>query len=59
MGWKAVLDAGDFPAWEDKEHLFIAAASGQAYADHTQTLDVEGQQTALLWADAHMVPCGY
>lgn len=52
MGWKAVLDAEDFPAWEDKEHLLIAPASAQAYADHTQTLDVEGQQTALLWADA-------
>ena len=35
MGWKAVLDAGDFPAWEDKEHLLIAPASAQAYADHT------------------------
>ena len=52
MGWKAVLDTADFPAWEDKEHLLIAPASAEAYAGHTQTLDVESQQTALLWADA-------
>ncbi|QNQ08337.1 NAD(P)H-dependent oxidoreductase [Sphingomonas alpina] len=52
MGWKAVADAGDFPARAaDEERLDYGKASGVAYAADAQSADIAEQQRRLLWAD--------
>lgn len=52
MGWKAVIDAEDFPAYSKDEPVRVIDASRQAYAGGTQTPDVVAEQEKLLWADA-------
>lgn len=52
QGWKAAVDAGDFPQHPAAERLLIEKASLRAFQSHTQTQDVEREQENLLWADA-------
>ncbi|WP_049621893.1 NAD(P)H-dependent oxidoreductase [Frateuria defendens] len=52
MGWKATADGGDFIAPAHPERLKYASESRHAFANGTQTPDVEAEQQKLLWADA-------
>lgn len=52
MNWKAVFDAQDFPERADSSRLSFIAESGAAYANGTQTPDVEAEQEKLKQADA-------
>lgn len=55
MGWKAALDAGDFPARRETSRLDIVNESGHAYATGTQPPDVVAEQQKLADADAVIV----
>jgi len=52
MKWKAVADASDFPDRDQDLPLDYGAASGEAYANGTQSPDIVAEQEKLLWADA-------
>jgi len=52
MNWKAVFDADDFLERENKERLSFSGESGFAYANGTQTPDVQNEQEKLREADA-------
>jgi NAD(P)H dehydrogenase (quinone) len=52
MNWKAVADAGDFPARSDAQPFNLMLASGEAYLAGTQAADIAAEQGKLLWADA-------
>lgn len=52
MGWKAVFDADDFPNRVNPSRLSFIAESGFAYANATQTPDVQAEQAKLVEADA-------
>jgi NAD(P)H dehydrogenase (quinone) len=52
MGWKAAVDRADFPQLAADARLNVAAASGEAFAAHGLTDDVEAEQAKLRWADA-------
>ena len=52
MGWKAVFDADDFPERVNGNRLSFIAESGAAYANATQTPDVQAEQAKLNQADA-------
>lgn len=52
MNWKAVFDAQDFPERVDPSRLSFIAESGAAYANATQTPDVQAEQEKLKEADA-------
>lgn len=51
-GWKAALDAADFPAEPAGAPLNVVDASARAFAAGTQTPDVAEEQRRLVWADA-------
>ena len=51
MGWKATLDAADFPDRDVNEPFHPEAASKHAYAAGTQTADVAAEQEKLRRAD--------
>lgn len=50
MGWKAVVDAGDYGP-EASAPLKVARDSGRAFDAGTLTPDVRAEQEKLLWAD--------
>ncbi|WP_030761919.1 NAD(P)H-dependent oxidoreductase [Streptomyces griseus] len=50
MGWKAVVDAGDYGS-EASAPLKVARDSGRAFDAGTLTPDVRAEQEKLLWAD--------
>ncbi|GHG08384.1 NAD(P)H-dependent oxidoreductase [Streptomyces filamentosus] len=50
MGWKAVVDAGDYGP-EASSPLKVARDSGRAFDAGTLTPDVRAEQEKLLWAD--------
>lgn len=52
MNWKAQIDRADFGALNMDARLHVAAASGEAFAQHKLTPDVRAEQEKLLWADA-------
>lgn len=52
MGWKAVLDAQDFPDRVNSERLNFIEESGHAFAGGYQSPDVEQEQRKVLSADA-------
>lgn len=51
MGWKAVVDADDFPSRVDAERLSVVAESGHSYATGQLTEDVAVEHRKLLAAD--------
>lgn len=51
MRFKAVADADDFPVRDRSERLVYHRASGEAYANATQSGDIAAEQEKLLWAD--------
>jgi NAD(P)H dehydrogenase (quinone) len=52
LNWKAVFDADDFLKRESEERLAFIRESGFAYANVTQTADVQEEQAKLSQADA-------
>jgi len=52
LNWKAVFDADDFLKRKDEKRLSFIDESGFAYANGTQTRDVEEEQEKLRQADA-------
>jgi len=52
MNWKAVFDSDDFLKREDESRLSFIRESGSAYANATQTPDIQEEQAKLLQADA-------
>jgi NAD(P)H dehydrogenase (quinone) len=52
LNWKAVFDADDFLKRENEERLSFIGESGFAYANGTQTPDVQAEQAKLRQADA-------
>ena len=50
--WNSVFDAEDFPKRENEERLSFIGESGVAYANGTQTRDVQDEQAKLRQADA-------
>jgi len=52
MGWKAQVDADDFPQRNPAERLRVAVASAEAFAVDGLTDDVRAEIEKLLWADA-------
>lgn len=52
MNWKAVFDAKDFPKRKNEERLSFIEESGFAFANGTQTPDVQEEQQKLKEADA-------
>lgn len=51
MGWKATLDAADFPARDASMPFAPMADSQRAFETGTQTPDVAREQETLRWAD--------
>lgn len=51
MQFKAVADAGDFPARDPAQRLVYHRAQGEAYAASAQCDDIYEEQEKLLWAD--------
>lgn len=52
MNWKAIADERDFQHLQGTERFSYVRESKQAFADHTQSPDIEAEQAKLLWADA-------
>jgi len=52
QGWKATVDAGDFPEHDPRERLTVVSSSKRAYASNALTEDVVREQEKLRWADA-------
>lgn len=52
MGWKAVFDGQDFPRRANQDRLSFIEESGHAFANGSQTPDVEEEQRKILAADA-------
>lgn len=52
MNWKAIADKHDFQCLQEAERFSYARESKHAFADHTQSPDIEAEQAKLLWADA-------
>ncbi|NTX35878.1 NAD(P)H-dependent oxidoreductase [Myxococcus sp. CA033] len=52
MGWKAVADGADFLNHDARERLSYVGASKHAFANGSQSPDIEAEQEKLLWADA-------
>lgn len=52
MGWKAVMDADDFPVRADPKRLSFVTESGHAYSKGLQPLDIASEQKKLMAADA-------
>lgn len=55
MGWKAVLDAQDFPERADRNRLSFIKESRHAFAHGCQPADVAEEQRKVLAADAVIV----
>jgi NAD(P)H dehydrogenase (quinone) len=51
MGWKASLDADDFPQRDATQPFSPIADSKRAFAEGAQTADVAAEQHKLRWAD--------
>ena len=54
LGWKAQVDAADFPDRRDPSRLDVVAESGHGWQNGTLTPDVRAEQGKLLEADAVM-----
>jgi len=52
QGWKASVDAGDFPGHDPRERLGVVNSSKRGYASNALTEDVLREQEKLRWADA-------
>lgn len=52
QGWKATVDAADFPGHDPRERLTVAHSSKRAFASNALTEDVLREQEKLRWADA-------
>jgi NAD(P)H dehydrogenase (quinone) len=57
MGWKAVVDGGDFPGPVDDEshRLMVGARAHAAYAAGTLSEDIRAEQEKIAWADTLIV----
>lgn len=52
MNWKAIADEQDFLHLQGTERFNYICESKYAFADPTQSTDIEAEQEKLLWADA-------
>ena len=52
MRWKAVADGLDFQNHDPSQRLAYVHASKSAFAEGSQSPEIEGEQQKLLWADA-------
>ena len=52
MGWKATVDAADFPRRAPEERLVVPRSSERAHRDGALSDDIVAEQEKLRWADA-------
>lgn len=52
MSWKAIADGQDFQRLQNPDRFSYIRESKDAFADRTQSADIEAEQEKLLWADA-------
>lgn len=51
LNWKAVADGDDFLNYNKNERLLYMQNSGAAFANGTQSKDIEQEQKKIIWAD--------
>jgi NAD(P)H dehydrogenase (quinone) len=55
MGWKATVDAGDFPHHQPDERLAVPRTSAEAHRNGVLSSDIAAEQEKLRWADTVVV----